>query len=152
MRGCRDWSVSWWNRLGDGYISVPEHPALLPRNRLRASCELFTRTTIVVFSRVVCSLCGQLLPCPLMSRNDLERAVFHPRPSPITPRNGHSSLPAVSLSHEHILEALQRSPDNGATLDLAHKHLADVSETAAEELFTLGKNKPPESKSVPLAR
>jgi hypothetical protein len=89
-----------------------------------------------------------------MSSNDLDRAVFHPRPPPRKPRNAQpsSSSPPISLSHEHILEALQKSPDNGTTLDLSHRHLAEISESAAEELFALGKNKSPESKSLSLAR
>lgn len=50
-----------------------------------------------------------------------------------------SPLPSVSLSREHITEALAKSPDNGATLDLAHKNLTDVGEDGAEELATVGR-------------
>ena len=50
-----------------------------------------------------------------------------------------SPLPSVSLSREHITEALAKSPDNGATLDLAHKNLTDVGEDGAEGLATVGR-------------
>ncbi|KAH8106781.1 RAM signaling pathway protein-domain-containing protein [Cristinia sonorae] len=56
-------------------------------------------------------------------------------------RNGSlSPLPSVSLSREHITEALSKSPDGGATLDLAHKSLTDVGEDGAEELATIGRD------------
>lgn len=48
-----------------------------------------------------------------------------------------SPLPSLSLSREHITDALNRSTDNGATLDLAHKNLTDVGEDGAEELFAI---------------
>ena len=53
-------------------------------------------------------------------------------------RNGAPSpLSSVVLSHEHILDALSKSPDNGGTLDFAHKGLTDVGEAGAEEIATL---------------
>ncbi|KZT11311.1 uncharacterized protein LAESUDRAFT_747064 [Laetiporus sulphureus 93-53] len=53
-------------------------------------------------------------------------------------RNGiSSSLPSVALSNKHIMEAIARSSDNGATLDLAHKDLTDVGESGVEELATV---------------
>lgn len=86
-----------------------------------------------------------------MSYNELDRADFHPRPSPRATRHT-SPSPTVSLTHEHIVEAQQRSPDNGATLDLAHRHIAEISEATVEELFVLGRSKSGESRSAPLAR
>ncbi|KAI0082789.1 hypothetical protein K474DRAFT_1654962 [Panus rudis PR-1116 ss-1] len=56
---------------------------------------------------------------------------------PATRNGAPSPLPSVSLSREHILEALAKSPDSGATLDLTHKNLTDVGEDGAEELATL---------------
>ncbi|CCM02069.1 uncharacterized protein FIBRA_04145 [Fibroporia radiculosa] len=54
-------------------------------------------------------------------------------------RNGISSpFLSIALSREHIIEALSNSPDNGATLDLAHKGLTDVGESGAEQLATFG--------------
>ncbi|KAK7693696.1 hypothetical protein QCA50_003267 [Cerrena zonata] len=55
-----------------------------------------------------------------------------------TARNGVLSpgLSSVSLSRDHITEALAKSPDHGATLDLTHKNLTDVGE-GAEELATV---------------
>ncbi|KAI0797614.1 RAM signaling pathway protein-domain-containing protein [Abortiporus biennis] len=50
-----------------------------------------------------------------------------------------SSLASVSLSRDHITDALAKSPDNGATLDLTHKNLSDVGEDGAEELATIGR-------------
>lgn len=61
----------------------------------------------------------------------------------ITPskNNGvHPSLPSISLSREHITEAFKKSPDGGATLDLAHKNLTDVGEDGAEELASVGQD------------
>ena len=46
--------------------------------------------------------------------------------------------PSLSLSRDHITDALQRSLDDGATLDLAHKNLTDVGEDGAEELANVG--------------
>lgn len=60
-------------------------------------------------------------------------------PSAYSLRNGVSSpLPSISLSRDHINEALCKSPDNGATLDLAHKGITDVGESGAEELANVG--------------
>jgi hypothetical protein len=81
-----------------------------------------------------------------MSYNETDGAVFHPRPSTRTARHT-SPSPALSLSPEHIAEALQKSPDNGATLDLAHRHIAEIPEPIAE---SLGKNI--ETRSAALAR
>lgn len=54
-------------------------------------------------------------------------------------RSGPSSpLPSISLTRDHITEALLKSPDNGVTLDLTHKDLTDVGESGAEELATVG--------------
>lgn len=60
------------------------------------------------------------------------------RPAPPTKNGALSPLPSVSLSREHITEALAKSPDNGATLDLAHKSLTDVGEDGAEKLAIVG--------------
>ncbi|OBZ69069.1 Leucine-rich repeat-containing protein sog2 [Grifola frondosa] len=49
-----------------------------------------------------------------------------------------SPLPSVSLSRSHITDALSKSPDNGATLDLARKGLTDVGESGAEEMAMVG--------------
>ena len=55
-----------------------------------------------------------------------------------TARNGVLSpgLPSVSLSRNHITDALAKSSDRGATLDLTHKNLTDVGEDGAEVLAT----------------
>ncbi|GJE95156.1 RAM signaling pathway protein-domain-containing protein [Phanerochaete sordida] len=54
-------------------------------------------------------------------------------------RNGAPSpLPSVSLSRGLITDALRKSADNGATLDLAHKNLTDVGEDGAAELANVG--------------
>lgn len=50
------------------------------------------------------------------------------------------ALPPVALSRDHIDEALAKSPDNGATLDLAHKDLTDVAESVAAELAAAGED------------
>lgn len=50
----------------------------------------------------------------------------------------HSPLASVLLTREHITEALKKSTDNGATLDLAHKSLTDVGEDGAAALAGIG--------------
>lgn len=74
-----------------------------------------------------------------MALNDLGSG--RSSPYPYQSRNGANSppLPSTSLSHAHITEALQNSPDNGATLDLTHRNLTDVGELGAEELATIGR-------------
>lgn len=59
-----------------------------------------------------------------------------------------SPLPSVSLSREHITEAFAKSPDHGATLDLAHKNITDVGEDGAEELATVGREDDDEGDSM----
>ncbi|KZT68161.1 hypothetical protein DAEQUDRAFT_728197 [Daedalea quercina L-15889] len=67
-------------------------------------------------------------------------------------RNGASSpLVSVVLSHEHILEALSKSTDNGSTLDFAHKGLTDVGEAGAEEIATVGQEADDSSTVVRIA-
>ena len=51
-----------------------------------------------------------------------------------------SPLPSLSLTRDHITDALAKSPDGGATLDLAYKGLTDVGESGAEELATVGQD------------
>ena len=58
-----------------------------------------------------------------------------------------SPLPSLSLTRDHITEALSKSPDGGATLDLAYKGLTDVGESGAEELATVGQDEEAESDS-----
>lgn len=74
-----------------------------------------------------------------MSSSDIDRAAG--RTAPYPGRNGTASPPlsSTSLSHYHITDALNFSPDNGATLDLTHKNLTDVGESGAEELATIGR-------------
>lgn len=59
-----------------------------------------------------------------------------------TVKNGSTpSIPhSVSLTRDHITEALAKSPDNGTTLDLTHKGLSDVGESGAEELSMVGQS------------
>ncbi|KAL4065259.1 RAM signaling pathway protein-domain-containing protein [Scleroderma citrinum] len=51
-----------------------------------------------------------------------------------------SPLPSISLTEEHVAEAIQQSPDNGITLDFTHKGLTDVGEDGVERLATIGSN------------
>ncbi|KAH9857083.1 RAM signaling pathway protein-domain-containing protein [Lenzites betulinus] len=71
-----------------------------------------------------------------MSSSDGEHSLRKPSG---TPKNAVSSpLPSLSLTRDHITEALVKSPDGGATLDLAYKGLTDVGESGAEELANVG--------------
>jgi hypothetical protein len=58
------------------------------------------------------------------------------------------SLPPTSLSSSHISDALHRSTDNGATLDLAKRNITDVGESGAEELATIGRTEAEDESSV----
>lgn len=71
-----------------------------------------------------------------MSGSDGEHSL---RKSSGTLRNAAlSPPPSLSLTREYITEALAKSPDEGATLDLAYKGLTDVGESGAEELASIG--------------
>lgn len=73
-----------------------------------------------------------------MSASDGEPSL---RKLPSSLRNAvQSPLPSLSLTRDHITEALAKSPDGGATLDLAYKGLTDVGESGAEELATVGQD------------
>ncbi|TFK91250.1 hypothetical protein K466DRAFT_583015 [Polyporus arcularius HHB13444] len=73
-----------------------------------------------------------------MSGSDGEHSL---RKTPSTLRNASlSPLPSLSLTRDHITEALAKSPDGGATLDLAYKGLTDVGESGAEELATVSQD------------
>ncbi|KAI0312179.1 RAM signaling pathway protein-domain-containing protein [Amylostereum chailletii] len=58
-----------------------------------------------------------------------------------------SPLHSHSLSHVLIAEALLKSDDGGATLDLGHKALTDVGEYGAEELATIGREQSTDDES-----
>lgn len=47
----------------------------------------------------------------------------------------------LSLSHDHITQALLTSDDEGETLNLANWGFSEVSEASAEELAAIGKSK-----------
>ena len=51
-----------------------------------------------------------------------------------------SPLASLSLTSDHITDALAKSPDGGATLDLAYKGLTDVGESGADELSRVGED------------
>lgn len=63
-------------------------------------------------------------------------------------RNKRLSYPGTSLSHAFIADALSQSPDNGASLVLHKKNLADIGEDAAQELATIGRETTDDESSV----
>jgi|ERR1700722_11862284 len=71
-----------------------------------------------------------------MSPPDSEATAHNP--SRLKTNGFSSSLPSISLSAGHISEALKRSLDDGATLDLTRQNLTDVGECGVEELATIG--------------
>ncbi|KAH7889999.1 RAM signaling pathway protein-domain-containing protein [Phlebopus sp. FC_14] len=76
-----------------------------------------------------------------MSTLDADRAAGRTSPPASSSKNGSlSPLPSVSLTEEHVAEALQNSPDNGATLDFTQRNLTDVGEDGAEYLATIDSN------------
>ncbi|KAH7927088.1 hypothetical protein BV22DRAFT_1103919 [Leucogyrophana mollusca] len=74
-----------------------------------------------------------------MSLSDVDRVAGRTSPYPTSKSGALSPLPSASLTEEHISEALDQSPDNGATLDLTHRNLTDVGEDGAESLATIGR-------------
>jgi hypothetical protein len=69
------------------------------------------------------------------------------RAGPATPT---SPIPST-LTPGQIADALAKSPDNGATLDLTHLGLTDVGESGAEELASIGREQGVDEES-PLVR
>ncbi|KAL0947467.1 hypothetical protein HGRIS_013573 [Hohenbuehelia grisea] len=57
-----------------------------------------------------------------------------------SPFNKLDAFQFTSLGSYHISDALLRSPDDGATLDLTKQNLTEVGESGAEELATIGRN------------
>lgn len=51
--------------------------------------------------------------------------------------NKRNSYSFISLNNGHVREAIERSPDNGATLTFSRMNLSDVGARAAEELATI---------------
>lgn len=85
-----------------------------------------------------------------MTISELDRVAGHTSPFPSSSKNAVSSpLPSVSLTDEHVLEAIQQSPDHGATLDFTHKSLTDVGEDGVQYLACAGRNQSlPEESSI----
>ncbi len=82
---------------------------------------------------------GALFPHPArwMSVSDGEPSL---RKSTTSRNAAFSPLSSLSLTRDHITDALAKSPDGGATLDLAYKGLTDVGESGAEELSRVGED------------
>ncbi|TFY66661.1 hypothetical protein EVG20_g4426 [Dentipellis fragilis] len=76
-----------------------------------------------------------------MAVSEVDFAVGRVSPGLFQHKRRPSSPPvaSTSLNHIHIAEALLRSEDNGATLDLSHKGITDVGEYGAEELAAIGR-------------
>lgn len=85
-----------------------------------------------------------------MTISELDRVAGHTSPFPSSSKNAVPSLlPSVSLTDEHVLEAIQQSPDHGATLDFTHKSLTDVGEDGVQYLACAGGNQSlPEESSI----
>lgn len=75
-----------------------------------------------------------------MTLSAVDRVAGRTSPFPSSKSGALSPLPSVSLTEEHVAEAVQQSPDNGATLDFTHKSLTDVGEDSVERLATTGHN------------
>jgi hypothetical protein len=58
----------------------------------------------------------------------------------------------VSLGRAHLAEALQRSQDGGATLDLTHLGLSDVGEDGAHELASVAADRDVVRSATPRAQ
>jgi len=79
-------------------------------------------------------------PSLFMTLSAVDRAAGRTSPFPSSKSGALSPLPSVSLTEEHVAEAVQQSPDNGTTLDFTHKSLTDVGEDSVERLATSGHN------------
>jgi len=77
----------------------------------------------------------------------------HTRSSPrSTQPKPASPAPGVSLSSDHIVEALQKSTDNGVTLDLSYKNIWQINEEVAQELVALWRSNSKDDTSSPVFR
>ncbi|KAI6129080.1 RAM signaling pathway protein-domain-containing protein, partial [Pisolithus croceorrhizus] len=85
-----------------------------------------------------------------MTISEFDRVAGRTSPFSSSSKNPVSSpLPAVSLTSEHVLEAIQQSLDNGATLDFTHKSLTNVGEDGVQYLACAGRNQSlPEESSI----
>ncbi|KAI0647246.1 RAM signaling pathway protein-domain-containing protein [Trametes meyenii] len=81
-----------------------------------------------------------------MSGSDGEHSLR--KPSGTLKNTALSPSPSLSLTRDHITEALANSPDGGATLDLAYKGLTDVGESGAEELATVSRDEDEDAEST----
>lgn len=68
----------------------------------------------------------------------------HPKPA--------SPAPGLSLSSDHIVEALQKSTDNGVTLDLSYKNIRQITEEVVQELVALWRSNSKDDTSSPVFR
>ncbi|KAI6038457.1 RAM signaling pathway protein-domain-containing protein [Pisolithus marmoratus] len=80
----------------------------------------------------------------------IDRVAGRTSPFPSSSKNAVlSPFPSVSLADEHVLEAIQQSPDSGGTLDFTHKGLTDVGEDGVQYLACAGRSEsPPEECSI----
>lgn len=62
--------------------------------------------------------------------------------------NKRNSYSFISLNNGHVREAIERSPDNGATLTFSRMNLSDVGARAAEELATIKRDTPEDESTV----
>ena len=53
--------------------------------------------------------------------------------------SGRGASPSRTLTKAHILDAIARSNDEGATLDISNKNLVDVGEAGVEALAQVGR-------------
>ena len=92
-------------------------------------------------------------PPPSSSDRSDHQTMSHTRTSPRSTRPKPASpVPGVSLSSDHIVEAQQKSTDNGVTLDLSYKNIRQISEEVAQELVALGRSTSKEDTSSPVFR
>lgn len=86
-----------------------------------------------------------------MSASDAEPLLGRASPGTLYLRSRPSSpISSTSLNHVHIAEALLKSEDGGATLDLSHRNLSDVGEYGAHELASIGREENAEDDSTVL--
>ena len=52
---------------------------------------------------------------------------------------GRGAEPSRTLTKAHILDAIAKSNDDGATLDISNKNLVDVGEAGVEALAQVGR-------------
>jgi len=125
--------LDWLNRLSrDRWMQDSDERKVHDLHDPLATSTPFRRTTSPSFSTFMSSL-------------DVDRSALY---SPSSRKRTSFPPVSLSLSHEHIQDALSRSPDDGATLVFMKLNLTYIGEAAADRLANIGKDSPDDESRV----